>query len=91
MNRQDAFKLAIANIAAFSDTDVFPSPLDRLACQDAPDLVLKMLEEVDRTFDQFLASLPPENIDTLAPSDTRRFVGPPRSIPFGTPIFFRSF
>lgn len=67
MNRQDAFKLAIANIAAFSDTDVFPSPLDRLACQDAPDLVLKMLEEVDRTFDQYLASLPPENIDTLAP------------------------
>ncbi|HRE81469.1 MAG TPA: RNA-directed DNA polymerase [Opitutaceae bacterium] len=67
MNRQDAFKLAIANIAAFSDTDVFPSPLDRLVCQDSPDLVLKMLEDVDRTFDQYLASFPPENIDTLAP------------------------
>jgi len=67
MNRQDAFELAIANISAFSDTDVFPSPLDRFACQDIPDQVLKMIEDVDRTFDQYLASLPPENIDTLAP------------------------
>lgn len=67
MNRQDAFKLAVANIAAFSDTDVFPSPLDRLACQDRPDEVIKMLEDVERTFDQYLASFPPENIDTLAP------------------------
>lgn len=67
MKRQDAFKLAIANIAAFSDTDVFPSPLDRLVCQDAPDQVFEMLKDVDRAFDQSLATLPPENIDTLAP------------------------
>jgi len=67
MNRQDAFKLSIANIASFNDTDVFPSPLDRLVCQDHPEQVLKMLEDVDRTFDQYLASFPPENIDTLAP------------------------
>jgi hypothetical protein len=67
MTQEDAFKLAIANVAAFGDTDIFPSPLDRLACQDAPDAVLKMLEEVHRTFDQYLANWPPENINALAP------------------------
>jgi hypothetical protein len=67
MTPTEAFKLAAANVAAFGDTDVFPSPLDRFPCQDTPDKVVAMLEEVHRFFDQHLANLPPENIDTLAP------------------------
>jgi hypothetical protein len=62
-----AFQLAVANVAAFGDTDVFPTPLDRFPCQDIPDEVVAVLEDVHRTFDQSLANLPPENIDTLAP------------------------
>jgi hypothetical protein len=67
MTHDEAFRLAIANVAAFGDTDIFPSPLDRYACQDTPDAVLAMLQEVDRTFDQYLANRPPENINALAP------------------------
>jgi Reverse transcriptase (RNA-dependent DNA polymerase) len=67
MTNDDSFRLAIANVAAFSDTDIFPSPLDRHACEDTPDAVLEMLQEVHRTFDQYLATRPPENINALAP------------------------
>ena len=74
MTEEEAFKLAIANVAAFGDTDIFPSPLDRLACQDSPDAVLKMLEEVHRTFDQYLASWPPENINALDRAQSRLIV-----------------
>lgn len=67
MTIKDAFRLAVANVSSFGDTDVFPSVLDRFPCQDDPDAVVAVLEEVHRTFDQYLASQPPENIDTLAP------------------------
>lgn len=67
MTINDAFRLAVANVSAFGDTDVFPSPLDRFPCQDNPDAVVAVLEEVHRTFDEHLANQPPENIDTLAP------------------------
>lgn len=67
MTHADAFKLAASNVSSFSDTDIFPSPLDRFPCQDTPDAVVALLEEIHRTFDQCLASQPPENINTLAP------------------------
>jgi hypothetical protein len=67
MTSTDAFRLAVLNVAAFGDTDVFPSPLDRFLCQDTPDAVVAVLEDVHLKFDQYLANLPPENIDTLAP------------------------
>jgi hypothetical protein len=63
----NAFRLAVANVAAFGDTDVFPSPLDRFPCQDSPNDVVDVLQDVHSNFDQYLANLPPENIDTLAP------------------------
>jgi hypothetical protein len=67
MTHTDAFKLAIANVAAFGDTDIFPSPVDRFACKDSPDAVLVLLERVHAEFDEYLASEPPENINALAP------------------------
>jgi hypothetical protein len=67
MNSTDAFRLAIANVAAFGDTDVFPAILDRFACADAPAKMLAALENIHRNFDQELASRPPENINALAP------------------------
>lgn len=67
MTHEEAFTLAVANVAAFGDTDIFPSPLDRLACEDVPQPIIKMLEDVHRTFDQYLANQPPENINALAP------------------------
>jgi hypothetical protein len=67
MTTRDTFRLAVANVASFGDTDVFPSPLDRFPCQDRPDAVVAVLEDVHRSFHQYLANLPPENIDTLVP------------------------
>ncbi|MBK1884058.1 RNA-directed DNA polymerase [Luteolibacter pohnpeiensis] len=67
MTPDEAFRLAAKNVAAFGDTDIFPSPLDRFPCADKIDEVVKALEEIDRTFHQYLASHPPENINALAP------------------------
>lgn len=57
MTHLEAFNLAITNVASFGDTDIFPSPLDRFVCQDAPDAFVAILQEIDRTFDQYLATL----------------------------------
>lgn len=67
MTPEEAFQLAAKNVAAFGDTDVFPSPLDRFTCTDEIDDVVKALKEIHRTFHQYLASRPPENINALAP------------------------
>jgi hypothetical protein len=45
MNINDAIRLAVANVSAFGDTDIFPSPLDRFPCQDTPDDVAAAVEE----------------------------------------------
>jgi len=57
MTHLEVFNLAITNVASFGNTDIFPSPLDRFVCQDAPDAFVAILQEIDRTFDQYLASL----------------------------------
>ena len=67
MTHSDAFQLAVANVSAFGDTDIFPTSLDRIACQDNPAPIISILKEINRTFDQYLASQPPENINALAP------------------------
>ncbi len=67
MTPDEAFELAAKNVAAFGDTDIFPSPLDRFTCADEIDDVVKALKEIHRTFHQYLASRPPENINALAP------------------------
>ena len=67
MTIKESFRLAVENVSAFGDTDVFPSPLDRFPCQAIPESVVAVLEEMHRKFDQYLSDLPPENIDTLAP------------------------
>jgi hypothetical protein len=64
---ESTFQLAISNVAAFGDTDIFPSPLDRFVCSDVPEAPLGILKEIDRTFNEYLASQPPENINALAP------------------------
>jgi hypothetical protein len=67
MTRADAFKLAVRNVSVFSDTDIFPAPLERFVCHDAPESLVAILEDIDRTFVEYLASKPPENISALAP------------------------
>jgi hypothetical protein len=67
MTQAEAFSLAVANVSAFGDTDVFPSPLDRFAFSDRPAEVIVILDKIDGTFIQSLADFPPENIDALAP------------------------
>ena len=67
MTRDDAFDLAIANVASFGDTDIFPSPLDRFPCRDSPSEVVKVLKHIESNFNEYLATQPPENIYALVP------------------------
>ena len=64
---ESVFQLAVSNVGAFGDTDIFPSPLDRFVCSDEPSFPVSILKEIDRTFNEYLASQPPENINALAP------------------------
>ena len=67
MTTIDAMKLAIKNVASFSDTDIFSSPLDRFPCHDMPEAVLSMLEDVHKGFEQYFSAQPPKNINALSP------------------------
>jgi len=67
MNTYQAIPLAITNVAAFGDTDIFPSPLDRFACQDLPGEVSDLLKKIDSEFENYLAGHPPQNISALVP------------------------
>ena len=50
--------LAVKNIAEFGDTDVFPFPIENLWFKSEPDVVTKLLEQLDDDFDGWCAQYP---------------------------------
>ena len=54
----NALKLAVANIAHFGDTDIFPFPTENHLFHDLPDEVCKVLSEIDNDFDNALSRIP---------------------------------
>jgi len=58
---------AIANVADYGDTDIFPFPLENRVLFDRQEQIAKYIVEVNKDFDSFLTSFPPSNYGTLAP------------------------
>ena len=66
MDIRTAFETAIANIAKYGDTDVFPPPFENHVFFDRPSEIANLLQRIHSNIDQSLAQYPPHNIDTLA-------------------------
>jgi hypothetical protein len=58
--------LAIANVAAFGDTDVFPFPIENHVFYDFPERTIELLELIDDTFGEYLIANPVEQERSLA-------------------------
>ncbi len=59
-------KLAIANVSAHGDTDIFPYPVENHVFHDMPDDVLNVLTQVDSDFDGLFRRVPVLNSKNLA-------------------------
>ena len=55
---KSAIRLAIGNVSNFGDTDIFPFPTENHIFHDKPDDLLSVLEEIDKSFDSSLSSIP---------------------------------
>ena len=53
-----SLRLAIKNISAFGDTDVFPVPLEKHWFGDRPEVVMKLLREIRDDVDSAFLQLP---------------------------------
>jgi hypothetical protein len=67
MNIKASFEAAVANIARFGDTDVFPPPFENHVLFDRPAEVVNLLQQIHSNLDEWLNHYPPDNIDTLQP------------------------
>jgi len=63
----NSIKIAVSNIAAFGDTDIFPFSFEKHIFSDKPELMISALKELHLDFDARLSTTPPDNINTLAP------------------------
>lgn len=52
------FELAVRNIAKFGDTDIFPYPIENHIFNDKPADVIKVLENIDKNFDDEIKNIP---------------------------------
>lgn len=53
-----SLRLAVKNIAAFGDTDVFPVPLEKHWFSDEPDIVFELLSKIREDYEAAFSSLP---------------------------------
>ncbi|MBI5549976.1 MAG: RNA-directed DNA polymerase [Desulfobacterales bacterium] len=65
MNMEQAFEMALKNIAKHGDTDIFPFPFETHVFHDALNKCKQFLVELHNNFDDFLSSYPPTTIVTL--------------------------
>lgn len=63
----DVIERAVANVATWGDTDVFPLPVENHVMHDDGPKVSALLSEVERNFDEKLSSDPVRSYSTLAP------------------------
>ncbi len=59
LNLKDAFYFAIDNIAKYSDTDVFPFPIENNILYDKRECAIKLMEEIHNNFDSYITTVPP--------------------------------
>jgi Reverse transcriptase (RNA-dependent DNA polymerase) len=58
---------AVANIAAFGDTDIFPFSFEQHIFHDRPELLVEAIEQLHQNFDDYCAKHGPDNVNTLVP------------------------
>lgn len=65
---KEFYKLAVANVAHYGDTDIFPFPVENSLFFDMPQRVLDLLLAADTNFESSLDQHPPLNLNSLAPA-----------------------
>lgn len=53
-----SIRLAIKNIAAYGDTDIFPFPIENHLFHDKPDKVCEVLQQIDKDFANTMTRIP---------------------------------
>ncbi|MDU9415142.1 RNA-directed DNA polymerase [Pseudomonas sp. zfem005] len=56
--KPEIFELAVKNIAQFGDTDIFPYPIENHIFKDLSKEAVKILEEIDKNFEESIKSIP---------------------------------
>lgn len=64
---QDYFRRAVANVAKFGDTDIFPFPFENHVFHDRPTDAISLLNDMHADFDGWLAKYPPAHDGALVP------------------------
>ena len=59
--------IAVSNVAAFGDTDIFPAPLEQELFRDCPGWMADALMDLHQRFDEVSKSHPPEVLRSLVP------------------------
>ena len=62
-----AATLAVKNTIKYGDTDIFPFPFERFVFRDCQKNVVKLLEEYNSNFSDYLAQYSPVNVSALSP------------------------
>ena len=65
MDISEAIRVSLKNIAKHGDTDIFPFPFERNLFFDRSDECQRLLLELHRSFDTYLATFPPVTIESL--------------------------
>lgn len=62
-----SFALAVKNVAAFGDTDIFPFPIENRVFEDDPEKVVEQLKAIHEDFDEHWRRFAPVNHGALSP------------------------
>lgn len=66
LSKEQAFQLAINNIAKYGDTDLFPFPIDNLVLFDNHSSAIDILKTIDGAFEKSLEDMPLLVVKSLA-------------------------
>jgi len=64
---QVTLRRAVANVANWGDTDLFPLPIENHVFHDRPEPTVDLLSEMARNFDSEINTFPVDSYSTLAP------------------------
>lgn len=67
------YRMAVTNIGEKGDTDIFPFPIEKYLFQDKKTEILRILEQMDKNFDNIIQVEPIDCIKTSVPNNYRGF------------------
>lgn len=86
LNREH-IELAVKNIAAYGDTDVFPYPFETHIFHDKPQDVVSLIENMDKNYSDWIVRYPPNYVKSLSTSGYVGFRSPSQIDPFWNAYF----